>query len=84
MHSKLTPMERLSARVSAKIEDGDVKGAVRLAASEDLIATYCQETVDVLLLHHSILQLKQQNHCSFVRQILQLPLRRSRQDQQEV
>jgi len=52
MHSKLSPMERLSARVSAKIEDGDVKGAVRLAASDDLIATYCQETVDALIDKH--------------------------------
>jgi len=52
MHSKLSPMERLSARVSAKIEDGDVKGAARLAASNDLIATYCQERVDALIDKH--------------------------------
>jgi hypothetical protein len=32
MHSKLNPTERLAASVSAKIKDGDVRGAVRLAA----------------------------------------------------
>jgi len=48
MYSKLTPMERLAARVSEKIEDSDVMGAVRLAASDDMVATYCQETIDEL------------------------------------
>jgi len=52
MHNKLTPMERLAVSVSAKIEDGDVRGAVRLAASDDIIATYCQETIDELLSKH--------------------------------
>jgi len=52
MHIKLTPMERLAIRVSAKIEDDDVKGAVRLAASDDMIATYCQETIDELVSKH--------------------------------
>ena len=44
--------ERLAARVSEKLEDGDVKGAVRLAASEELIAMYCQETIDALISKH--------------------------------
>jgi len=48
MYSKLTPMERLAVRVSAKIEDGDMRGAVRLAASDDMVATCCQETIDEL------------------------------------
>jgi len=39
MHSKLTPIERLAVRVSVNIEDGDVKGAVRLAASDNMIAS---------------------------------------------
>jgi len=52
MHSKLTPIERLAVRVSAKIEDGDVRGAMRLAASDDMIATYCQETIDELVSKH--------------------------------
>jgi len=52
MHSKLTPIERLAVRVSAKIEDGDVKGAVQLAASDDKIATYCQGTIDELVSKH--------------------------------
>jgi hypothetical protein len=52
IHNKLTPMERLAVSVSAKIEDGDVRGAVRLAASDDMIATYCQETIDELVSKH--------------------------------
>jgi hypothetical protein len=42
-------MERLAMMVSDKLEDGDVKGAVRLAANDNLIATYCQETIDALM-----------------------------------
>ena len=45
-------MERLAVRVSEKLEDGYVKGAVRLTASDDLIATYCQETIDALISKH--------------------------------
>jgi hypothetical protein len=35
-------MEQLAVRVSEKLEDGAVKGAVRLAASDEMIATYFQ------------------------------------------
>ena len=45
-------MERLAARVSEMLEDGDVKGAVRLAASDETIAPYCQSTVDALVSKH--------------------------------
>ena len=37
------PLETLAARVSAKLEDGDFKGAVRLASSEDSIGLSCQK-----------------------------------------
>ena len=32
------PLEYLATRVSAKIEDGDFKGAIRLAISDDKVA----------------------------------------------
>ena len=38
----------LAARVSAKIEEGDVRGAVRLAVSDDILAPYCDATADAL------------------------------------
>jgi len=73
-------MERLAVRVSAKIEDGDVRGAVRLAASDDMIATYCQETIDelsasthALSLHHSIQQQTYMNHLNCLNQSLRRP-----------
>jgi hypothetical protein len=38
--------------VSEMLEDGDVKGAVRLAASEEIMAPYNQNTVDALISKH--------------------------------
>jgi hypothetical protein len=38
----------LAARVSAKIEEGDVRGAVRLAVSDDSLAPYSDSTVKAL------------------------------------
>ena len=38
----------LAKRVSIKMEEGDIKGAVRLACSEDTIALETQETISVL------------------------------------
>ena len=38
----------LAKRVSIKMEEGDIKGAVRLASSEDTIALETQETISVL------------------------------------
>jgi hypothetical protein len=35
--------------VSETLEDGGVKRTVRLAASDELIATYCQETINALI-----------------------------------
>ena len=37
--------DNLAARVAAKLEEGDVKGAVRLASSEDSIAKRCDATL---------------------------------------
>jgi hypothetical protein len=45
-------MERLAVRVSEKLEDGDVKGAVQLAASDEMIATYCQDLINALISKH--------------------------------
>jgi hypothetical protein len=41
-------LQNLAERVSAKIEEGDVRGAVRLAASNDTLAAYDDDTAAVL------------------------------------
>jgi hypothetical protein len=45
---KLNDDFNLAARVSAKIEEGDVRGAVRLAVSDDSLAPYSDSTVKAL------------------------------------
>ena len=45
-------LQNLKARVSAKIEEGDVRGAVRLASSNDTLAPYDDETAAALRLLH--------------------------------
>jgi hypothetical protein len=50
--SKRSEQERMAARVSELLEDGDVRGAVRLAASEETMAPYNQYTVDALISKH--------------------------------
>ena len=44
--------DRTAALVAEKISDGDVKGAIRLACSDDSIAPYDAETLAVLLQKH--------------------------------
>jgi hypothetical protein len=44
----LNVISNLAARVSAKLEEGDIRGAVRMAASNDTIAPYDDETVAAL------------------------------------
>ena len=44
--------DNLAARVAAKLEEGDVKGAVRLASSEDSIAKRCDATLASLREKH--------------------------------
>jgi hypothetical protein len=47
----------IAARVSAKIEEGDVRGAVRLSVSDDSLAPFSESTVEALRkLHPSLLQ----------------------------
>jgi len=45
-------LSNLAARVSAKMEEGDVHGAVRLAVSDDSLAPYDDDTVAALRLLH--------------------------------
>ena len=45
-------MESLAARVSAKLEEGDFKGAVRLASSDDVLAPMNAATYEALLERH--------------------------------
>jgi len=42
----------MAARVSEMLEDGDVKGAVRLAANDETMAPYSQDAVDSLIHKH--------------------------------
>ena len=46
------PMESLAKRVSAKLEEGDYGGAVRITCSEDTIADITPDTLSVLLEKH--------------------------------
>ena len=46
------PMQFLAKRVSSKLEEGDYKGAVRIACSEDSIADITDETISALLDKH--------------------------------
>ena len=46
------PLEYLGHRVSAKLEEGDFKGAVRLACSEDTLADYNEATFSALKQKH--------------------------------
>jgi hypothetical protein len=51
-HNKRTEQERLAARVSEMLEDGDVRGAGRLAASNETMAPYSRNTVNALISKH--------------------------------
>jgi hypothetical protein len=46
-------LQNLAVRVSAKIEESDVRDAVRLAASSDTLAAYDDDTASVLCQLHS-------------------------------
>ena len=46
------PMEVLASRVASKLEEGDYKGAVRLACADDTIAEHSPATLESLRLKH--------------------------------
>ncbi len=46
------PEESLARRVSAKIEEGDFRGAIRLASSDDTLAEASDETYNALCAKH--------------------------------
>jgi len=46
------PINDLAARVSCKIEDGDIRGAIRLAASDDIMAPFDDVTAASLRTKH--------------------------------
>ena len=48
------PVDTLAGRFSAKLEEGDFKGAVRLASSEDSIAVSSSETLAALREKHPL------------------------------
>ena len=45
---------KLAARVSEKLEEGDIRGAIRLAASDDTVAPRNDETFAALRLKHPV------------------------------
>ncbi|XP_021962574.1 uncharacterized protein LOC110858198 [Folsomia candida] len=45
-------IESVAKKVEAKLADGDVRGAIRLACSDDTIAPMTQETIDALIAKH--------------------------------
>jgi hypothetical protein len=50
--NKRTEQERMAAHVSEMLEEGDVKVAVRLAASHEKTAPYSNNAVDALIGKH--------------------------------
>ena len=50
--SSQDPSEFLASRVSVKLEEGDFRGAIRLACSEDMLADLSDATFDALLQKH--------------------------------
>ena len=53
LHSKRSQeSSKLAATVSSKLKDGDVRGAIRLAASDDTLASFTNVTVEELKLKH--------------------------------
>lgn len=48
------PLEGLAARIAAKLEEGETKGAVRLASSEDRIAKKCDSMLAALQEKHPL------------------------------
>ena len=49
---RLDPEDALSQRVAAKIEEGDFRGAIRLAASDETLADFSDETYTALCAKH--------------------------------
>lgn len=41
-------LRALGRKVSEKLEDGDIKGAIRLASSDDKLADFSYDTLDAL------------------------------------
>ena len=48
------PLEGLARQVSRKIEDGDIRGAIRLASSEDTLADFSDNTFTALQAKHPL------------------------------
>ena len=46
------PMDKLAARVSSKLEEGNYRGAVRLACSENTMAEHTNDTLEALRQKH--------------------------------
>ena len=53
-HGSRAPLKSLARRVSTKLEEGDYRGAVRAACSDDTIADISEETISVLKAKHPL------------------------------
>ena len=51
-HRARDPLKVLATNVTTKIEDGDLRGAIRLMCSEDVIADDSNETLEALQAKH--------------------------------
>ena len=49
---KTTTAENIASRISEKLEEGDVRGAIRIAASDDTLARPDEKTLDALRVKH--------------------------------
>jgi hypothetical protein len=47
-----TSLEGLAARISEKLEEGNFKGAIRLACSEDTVAVFTESNLEALQMKH--------------------------------
>ena len=50
---KKSPMDNLTTQVSLKLEEGDFRGAVRIASSDESLADFSEETLAALKAKHS-------------------------------
>ena len=51
-HSRINSLQAISRRISTKLEEGDYKGAIRLACSQDTFAVPNTETMEALKSKH--------------------------------
>jgi hypothetical protein len=46
-HRPIASEDKIAARISEKLEEGDVRGTIRLAVSEDILAPHDEKTLSL-------------------------------------